>query len=339
MNKHKIFRPISIVILISTVLIPVGCKKSNNPETKTPQATTLSASGVGREWAVIKGQINGKGLFTTVTFQYDTTTDYSLSVSPSPDTTMMNYGVNFSYALTGLKPKTKYYYRITAISEGGLGVGNDISFVTTDTSKVYINFNPALGYDSIYDSEGNKYRTIVIGAQTWMAENLRSVKFNDGTDIPFVPDLSAWSVLTTPAYTWYNSDSTGYGAMYNWYAVGTGKLCPQGWHVPSNDEWTVLTDTLGGADVAGGKLKETGTDHWQSPNTGATNESGFSAIADGYRGSGGGFYNIRNYAFWWTSSEWSSTGAWYRDLFYGYESVDKGNSNKNTAANIRCIKD
>ena len=103
-----------------------------------------------------------------------------------------------------------------------------------------------------------------IGTQTWMAENLRSTTLNDGTDIPFVPDVTAWAALTTPGYCWFQSDSLGYGALYNWYTVNTGKLCPEGWHVPADEEWTILTDFLGGKSVAGGKLKEAGTYHWQS---------------------------------------------------------------------------
>jgi uncharacterized protein (TIGR02145 family) len=172
-----------------------------------------------------------------------------------------------------------------------------------------------------------------------MAENLRSVKFNDGSDIPFATSTYEWSSLTTPGYCWYYGDSTAYGAVYNWYAVSTGKLCPEGWHVPSDEEWTTLTDFLGGSDVAGGLLKEAGSVHWIKPNAGATNESGFTALPSGYRNAYGDYSNLGHYGFWWTSTEWSSLGAWYRDLYTGYESVDRSNASKKSGASVRCIKD
>jgi uncharacterized protein (TIGR02145 family) len=283
--------------------------------------------------------VNGKNQLTTVTFQYDTTTNYTHTVSPVPDTTTRNSNVSFSVTLTDLDPNTEYHFRINAVNSNGTGNGTDMSFTTTDTTKIIINFNPDLVYDSIYDSEGNKYRTIQIGTQTWMAENLKSTKLNDGTDIPFVPDVAIWSGLTTPGYCWFNNDSVGYGALYNWYTLNTGKLCPEGWHVPADEEWTVLTDYLGGKSVAGGKLREAGTTHWQSPNAGATNESGFTGLPAGYRSYGGSFNNFKNYGFWWSSTEWSSSAAWYRDVYYGYNSVDRSNSNKKSGANIRCVKD
>jgi uncharacterized protein (TIGR02145 family) len=316
------------------------CKK-DEAKTKAvaPVAITNSVSWPGTHWAVMKGQVNGKNQLTTVTFQYDTSTTYTHALSPVPDTTSKNSNVSFTANLTNLKPNTQYHYRINAINASGIGNGADLSFKTTDTSIVVINFNPDLTYDSIYDSEGNKYRTIQIGTQTWMAENLRSTKFNDGTDVPFVLDVSAWLSLTTPGYSWYNGDSIGYGALYNWHTVNTGKICPAGWHVPSDEEWTTFTDYLGGKSVAGGKLRESGTSHWLSPNTGATNESGFSGLPSGYRNYSGGYNSISHYGIWWTSTEWSSTSAWYRDVYYGYNSVDRSNSNKRSGATIRCLKD
>jgi uncharacterized protein (TIGR02145 family) len=335
---YKITRLITIIIVLSAALI--SCKKSSNPPTSSvPIAITNQATWVGSRWATLKAQVNGKAKLTTVTFEYDTTTSYTLTVSPSPDTTSGNTLIYFSSTITGLKPDTKYHYRVNAVSTEGSVTGTDVSFTTTDSSTIVINFNPELVYDSIYDFEGNKYRTIVIGNQTWMAENLKSIKFNDGTDIPFVCDATQWLGLTTPGYCWYNADSVAYGALYNWYTVSTGNLCPAGWHVPSDDEWTTLTDFLGGRSDAGGPLKETGTSHWLSPNTGATNLSGFTGLPSGYRTFSGSYRSIRDYGFWWTSTEWSSNGAWYRDVYYAYNSVDRSNSSKNSGANIRCIKD
>lgn len=340
MKKGIISMLLKGILLISIVPALITCKKEEpKPTSVVPSTATIAPGWIGRQWVLLKGQANGKNQLTTVIFQYDTTTTYTHSISPVPDTTSRNITVSFNTILTNLIPNTQYHYRITAENATGIANGTDITFKTTDTTKVIINFNPDLEYDSIYDSEGNKYRTVQIGTQTWMAENLRSTKFDDGTDIPFVLDVTSWASLTTPGYTWYNCDSVGYGALYNWYAVSTGNLCPAGWHVPGDDEWTILTDYLGGKSDAGRKLRESGTSHWLSPNTGATNESGFTGLPAGYRTNSGIYSNITKYGFWWTATEWSSTSAWYRDVFYGYDAVDRSNSNKKSGANIRCLKD
>jgi uncharacterized protein (TIGR02145 family) len=341
MNKNVISRLLNVGFLIVGVLVLFSCKKSENPApvASAPLVTTNTPIWIGREWATFKGEVNGRDQLTTVTFEYDTTTSYGYSVSPVPDTTARNKYITFTVTVTGLIPNTKYHYRISAVNPTGAANGSDVTFSTTDTSDININFNPDLIYDSIYDSENNKYRTIQIGMQTWMAENLRSVKLNDGTDISFVIETSSWAELTTPGYCWYNNDSVGYGAIYNWSTVKTGKLCPSGWHVPTDEEWTILTDYLGGKSAAGGKLKETGYSHWLSPNTGATNESGFTGLPTGYRSSSGSFNNIGSYGFWWTSTEASAGDAYYRRVYYSYSSVDRSSSNKKSGTTVRCIKD
>jgi uncharacterized protein (TIGR02145 family) len=340
MNRHIISGFLKFILMISMVLALFNCKKDDKKIAAVPPiVNTSSPAWKGREWAVLRGQVNGKSQQTTVTFQYDTTKDYTNTISPTPDTTSRDALVSFTATITDLIPNTTYHYRISAINPSGKENGADVSFTTTDTTGIVIIFNPDLTYDSIYDIEGNKYRTIAIGTQIWTAENLKSTRYNDGTDIPFVPDVNPWASLKTPGYCWYNNDSVGYGAIYNWYAVNTGKLCPEGWHVPTDEEWTILTDYLGGKSVAGGMIKETGTSHWLSPNTGASNESGFTGLPSGYRNYAGGFNDISYYGFWWTSTEWSSTSAWYRDVFYNYFSVDRSNSNKKSGANVRCLKD
>ncbi len=340
MNKHFIFRLISILFLSGMGIGLITCTKNEplSPNSNAPSAITNSAVWIGRKWATLKGVVNAKNLATSVVFEWGNTTAYGNVISPEPDTMSGNSSISVTATLTGLLPDTKYYYRVKAVSEGGTGTGSDLSFTTTDTAGIVIVFNKDLEYDSITDGEGNKYRTIQIGTQTWMAENLKATKLNDGTDIPFIADVSQWAKLTTPGYCWFNNDSVAYGALYNWYAVSTGKLCPAGWHVPGDAEWTTLTDYLGGADVAGGKLKEAGTSHWLTPNTDATNESGFTALPSGYRNYSGGFYGFGTYGFWWTTTE-GSIGFYYRDVFYGYATVDRSTSSQNSGASVRCIKD
>ena len=195
----------------------------------------------------------------------------------------------------------------------------------------------------VLDADGNVYGTVTIGTQVWLKENLKTTKFKNGTIITLVSDQTSWSNRTSPAYCWYNNDAATYGnpygALYNWYTINMGNLCPDGWHVPSDAEWTTLTDFLGGLNVAGGKLKESGTNHWFSPNTGASNESGFSALPGGYRGYDGTFSFIRNYGFFWCATEYNPSSAWDRGLDYSDTNVDRNSTNKGNGISVRCIKD
>jgi uncharacterized protein (TIGR02145 family) len=201
--------------------------------------------------------------------------------------------------------------------------------------------NNALQYGSVTDIEGNTYKTIKIGNQTWMAENLRTTKYNDGTAIPNVTDNGAWTGLNTGAYCWYNNNINNKnpnGALYNWYAVSAGKLCPTGWHVPSDAEWTTLETYLGGSSLAGGKMKS--TTGWNSPNTGATNTSGFSALPGGSRYDyDGTFDNVGYYGYWWSSSDNVSSNGFYRYLHYGHATMYRSGHDKRFGFCIRCVRD
>jgi uncharacterized protein (TIGR02145 family) len=189
---------------------------------------------------------------------------------------------------------------------------------------------------TVTDKDGNVYKTVKIGTQIWMAENLKTTKFNDGSSI----SLLTGNNLNTPAYCWYNDDVGNkdiYGALYNWYSVGTGKLCPTGFHVPSDVEWTALFDYLGGKQIAGGKMKETGTIHWKNPNTGATNSSGFTALPGGFRELGK-YYQIWESGDWWSSTEYlTAAGHW--KLWNDDISVSNENINKTDGFSVRCLKD
>jgi uncharacterized protein (TIGR02145 family) len=196
----------------------------------------------------------------------------------------------------------------------------------------------------VTDIDGNTYRTVRIGGQVWMAENLRTTKYNDGTAIPLVTDNNTWYGLSTPAYCWYDNDRSKnaptYGALYNWYTVNTGKLCPTGWHAPTDSEWTALTTFMGGTSVAGGKLKETGITHWRSPNTGATNSSGFTGLPGGSHGySSGPFYFLGDDGFWWTSTADSDYDAWSLNLSYDNSTIDRIRYHKRHGFSVRCLRD
>lgn len=202
---------------------------------------------------------------------------------------------------------------------------------------------------TVTDIDNNIYNTITIGTQTWMKENLKTTKYSDGAAITEIRDSSAWGVQPTPAYCWYNNDSSKYkntfGALYNWYAVNTGNLCPAGWHVPSDVEWTILTNFLGGENVAGSILKEAGNAHWIFENTDATNSSLFTALPGGFRDyytglyNKGEFYYLSRFGFWWTVTAYDSNSGYARDLFYNETYVYREFSSKSYGYSVRCLKD
>ena len=195
--------------------------------------------------------------------------------------------------------------------------------------------------ETVTDIDGNVYNTVTIGSQVWMKENLKTTKFNDGSSIPLVTDLTQWIALNSPGFCWYDNNSgnkTAYGALYNWFAVNTEKLCPYGWRVPSDDDWTTLTTLYGGENAASAKLKEAGTTHWTAPNTG-TNESGFTALPGGGRaGSDGAFVEIYTGAHWWSITEYSASNAYYRGMINSNTIVYRNNSDKRSGFSVRCIK-
>lgn len=170
---------------------------------------------------------------------------------------------------------------------------------------------------AVTDADGNRYNVVKIGKQFWMAENLRTTHYNDGQEIPFrIFNHYDTSVVRIPAYYWYNNDETfkdPYGALYTYATVSTGKLCPSGWHVPDSTEWEMLTETLGGSKIAGGKMKEAGLNHWENPNTGADNSSGFTGLPGGIL-SGGAPHMAAEYGFmghggdWWSSTPADCSG-------------------------------
>jgi uncharacterized protein (TIGR02145 family) len=176
-----------------------------------------------------------------------------------------------------------------------------------------------------------------------MAENLKVTHYRNGDEIPNVTVNSAWTALSTGAYCYYNnsgSNASNYGALYNWYAVNDSRnIAPSGWHVPSDSEWNTLVNYLGGENVAGGKLKETGTSHWNTPNTGANNESGFTARPGGSRGSSSGSFNDMGHgAYYWSATEFNN-GARYRLLYYYNSDLYGSYFSKQGGFSVRLLRD
>jgi len=214
--------------------------------------------------------------------------------------------------------------------------------------------NPTSGFGpNIADEDGNSYKTVYIGTQKWMAENLRTTKYNDGTMIPLVIDPTKWAEnfnkkSTLPMMSWYNNDkdnsiATKYGALYNWYAITPlynedKNVCPSGWHLPSDDEWAVLLNFIEGD---GGKLKTEGLTDWKSPNSFATNKSGFSALPAGFRDEAGNYEQISTNGKWWSSNQNVpfTSNAWYNDLNNVNGALFRSFYDKSAGLSVRCVED
>jgi uncharacterized protein (TIGR02145 family) len=330
--KVKFKNRISILLMIMLVLMALSCKKTeNDPSLNLPTLTTYDATAISSSSAQCGGNILSDGGFDII----QRGVCYSTHASPTTSDSITKDGDgagNFTSYLTGLLPETKYFIRAYAINSYGTSYGSSVT-ITTTTDVL-----------TIKDIENNIYKIVKIGTQTWMAEDLRTTKFKNGQPIPKVSDFIEWTKLVTPAYCWYDNDSITYsqtyGALYNWYTVNTGNICPSGWHVPTDIEWTTLIDYLGGIDSACGKLKDTGTIHWLRPNTDATNESDFSAIPGGWRYTNGLFEYVGVSVYWWSATEYSISNGWLWNLDFNSNYVfHYYQFPKQIGSSVRCIKD
>ena len=307
-----------------------------------PTVATNSVSAITQTSATSGGIITNDG-GTSVTARgvcWSTTQNPTISNSKTID----GWGTgSFTSSLTGLTAGTTYYVRAYATNNLGTAYGKNVSFVTNGEGGET---------DRISDIDGNIYNTITIGSQTWMKENLKTTKYNDGIPIPNVTDNAIWISTFEHAYCWYNNDISNkeiYGALYNYYAVSTEKLCPYGWHVPNDDDWKVLEGYLGmssseldkfgrrGTGSVGNKLKEGGDVHWLSPSSGpnmGTNESGFTALPGGVRYlDNGAFWHLKGEGFWWGAK------GYMRFLTYDYSGVTRNIFYERNGLSVRCIKD
>jgi uncharacterized protein (TIGR02145 family) len=266
----------------------------------------------------------------------------------SPKMNFIEMGIgSFTATLTNLKPKTTYYVRAYATNSSGTGYGNELTFTTSDSLNV-MNI-PCPGILTVKDIDGNTYNTVQIGKQCWMKENLRTTKYRDGIIIPL--DLTGgvngnnnnqkWNTFSSGVRTIYAHDEKNignFGYLYNWLAVADTKgLCPVGWIIPRDIHWEELANSLGGNDIAGGKMKTvTG---WQNPNLVATNESGFSGLAAGIRlDNDGSFSGFGQTSYWWSSTSFNSSTAVARilnnnDSVLGFIQFDN-----QAGFSVRCIK-
>jgi uncharacterized protein (TIGR02145 family) len=267
---------------------------------------------------------------------------YSILEDPTTEDSKTEDGQGlgpFISNLIDLKANTTYYMRAYATNDIGTGYGNQISFTTRSDT---ILFNDKIVYGSVRDLDGNVYRTVQAGDQTWMAENLKVTQYNNGEPIPRIMDDSEWRDDLVGGYCYYDNEFSYkylYGALYNWYTVNTGLLCPSGWHVPAESEWLILADFLNGETEAGGKLKETGFTHWSSPNTGATNETGLTALPGGSRDSDSEFYGIGLNSIWWSASESNVDLAYFHYLSSDEQNIRTFEGSQKNGCSVRCVKD
>ena len=274
---------ISLIVCLSGVLTIISCKKEN-PLIKIPTVTTGKIFDISDNTAVCDGYIISNGgspiIKCGVSWGIDSTL---LSIEKTRHIEDLHDTGNYTSSIIKLIANTTYFVKAYASNRLGTGYGKVVTFTTGVPYANNINFNSSINYGSLIDQDGNTYKTVTIGGQVWMAENLKVITYNNGVSLTPGTD-----------YFWYNNDiisnKATYGAFYSWTAVNSGKLCPATWHVPSENDWLTLALTLDPTAQTdkypiicngGGKLKEAGTIHWISPNTGATNESGFTALPGG----------------------------------------------------------
>jgi uncharacterized protein (TIGR02145 family) len=335
-------------------------------DTELPEVETLDVSYARRTAAHLEGSKVFIDTVSHVTYGFCWNTQGFPTIEDNEGSEVAHDlsgadGLFFIAFIYGLTPGTTYYVRAYATNQEGTGYGEERSFTTLQASSS-IAFNPDLSYGTVSDIDGNTYKTIEIGTQTWMAENLRTTLYSDAAAIPHVADTDEWKQLTTPAYCWYeNNDELYknlYGACYNWYAVNTGDLCPSGWHVSSDEEWKTLelylgmppeqVDSPGARGTSEGLLiKETGTGNWHPDgNINGTNDSGFTGLPGGLRwpydaGYGNDLYSGEGIvSFWWTSSGGVIDNlALCRQVNHSYPKLLRESRDLKWGFNVRCIKD
>jgi uncharacterized protein (TIGR02145 family) len=321
-------------------LNPSGIAYGNEITFKTPilielpKAMTMNVSAITLSTAIIKGAVtsNGDGIITERGVCWNTGGTPTINDDKLIDENEEN-PMNITGTITDLKINTTYYVCAYCINNAGIGYGEIISFKTENTMS-----------ETVTDIDGNVYHTVKIGNQVWLAENLKTTKYRDGSPISNIKETSEWNNLKTGAYCDYENKpekSNSYGRLYNWYAaIDSRNIAPTGWRVPANSDWETLMSYLGGASVAGGKLKQAGLINWSSPNGGATNETGFTGLPAGIRDSSYSFEYLYDYGYFWTSTpdEYKNTA---RHWLLSYRRADLGRSvsSKNNGYSIRCIRE
>jgi uncharacterized protein (TIGR02145 family) len=368
-----------VIYLISLVIIFAQAPQAFKYQTlvRDNSGTVMANQNISFQISILKGNSSGASYYVethnTATNEFGLVTiEIGAGVVESGEISAIDWGdglyflkVAFdesggtNYQLMGTSQLLSVPYALnsgslTMVSPGGIKYN-----ITVDDAGNLVSTPILACPPTMVDIDGNTYSTILIGDQCWMAENLKTTTYQNGTPIPNIIDNTAWSNLVTGSYAWYNNDNSWkniYGAIYNWYTVvDPNGLCPSGWHVPTNNDWTILTDFIGGTgSLNGTKLKS--CRQVNSPAGGACNTSihprwdqysnfygtdnyGFSGFPAGFRHNGGEYTNIGTSTYWWSSTQSTSSKAWIRGLGYYYGSVDVMDVDREYGFTVRCIKD
>lgn len=313
-------------------------EETNKTEITIPIITTGDVTNITQTTAVGGGIITNYGGEPVKARGLCWSTSQTPTINNNKGTTDDDEEGSFTINIRSLSTNSKYYVRAFATNSAGTGYGNEETFITLPD----IAFNPNITYGTLTDIDSNTYKTVTIGTQTWMAENLKVTNYNDGTSIPKVTDKITWRELTTGALCDYDNNPLNareYGKLYNWYAVNTGNLCPPGWHVSSFADWSTLYKYLDRSKAAGGKLKEYGTTHWYN-NYGASNETGFTALAGGlcYKGE---FIAKKECGYWWRYSSDNNSGDYSEivQLYYDNNTLGFNIHLRTCGLSVRCVRD
>ncbi len=364
MKTNSLFLFLTIVLLFMVFFFTNCTKIPNHLTDETiPIVSTNDVTEVTSSSAISGGLISSDGGSIVIERGVCWSTNQSPTIMDTKTTDGQGAG-SFISSITGLTVNSTYYLRAYATNKNGTGYGSVMSFKTLDENATTIVFNPNITYGSVTDIDGNTYKTVTIGTQTWMAENLKVTKYNDGTNIMNVIDPTAWGKLTTGAYASYNNSNNidtinTYGRLYNWYAVNTGKLCPVGWHIPSDQEWGILENylivngynydgTISGNKIAKAMASSRGWRVYNSTNGNGVvgnsdypekqNASGFTALPSGCRLYDGTFSDVGFYGCWWSLTGYDASNAYYRYMGYLYSDFSRAYYDKRYGFSVRCVK-
>jgi uncharacterized protein (TIGR02145 family) len=329
-----VFRQVRMILVVSVVALTISCNKSdeqdnNNPPadtTRLPVVVTAAVSSIGITTATGGGEVTSDG-GSAVTARGVCWSSVTGNPSLNDHITLDSSGKGpYTSLLSGLPESSHIWVVAYATNSKGTSYGNPVMFNTRGSQGTML------------DIEGTIYPTIRIGHQVWTAKNLHSKHYSNGDPIEHVTDPSAWLNKVTGAYCFYNMEPVNegtYGVLYNWHAINDPRgVAPSGWHVPTEAEFDTLISFLGNDVVAGGKLKEPGTGHWHSPNAGATNESGFTALPGG----SSGFNDLGYQGIWWTATPFNQDNCVAFYVGYNSGGSSKGSFDKTSGFSVRLVK-
>lgn len=328
-NKRTVY---VLAIIAVLTIVAISCdNKDEEPEIVVPVLTTSIVTDITQIAGISGGVISSDYGDSPTVRGVCWSTDPLPTTASSHTSNGTGFGQFYS-TMELLTPGTLYHVRAYATNSAGTGYGNEVIFTTHEASPV-----------TTTDIDGNVYHVVTIGTQDWIVENLRVTHYRNGDPIPNVTEKYDWVTTSDGAYCIFDKDpflGQIYGNYYNWAAISDPRnIAPEGFHVPSYDEWVILMNYVGGQFDGGGKLKETGISHWSNANVGATNETGFSALPAGRRDGDGNFDNMFGYCYFWTSTEDADPYAWFFGLNSASTIIVYAPINKENGYSVRCVRD